>query len=281
MIVSTESAAVPTLEGSAKSRPGREVVVAIFFGPLAHRLALVLVPTRIPPPALVLLAAATGVAAGVALALASLVVAALLLQLKTLLDNTDGGLARLSGRVTLLGRYLDTESDTALNAFLFAVLGATTDRPWLALAAFCAVTVVLSVDFNLTELYRQIRDEETQAPRRSGSRSERALELVYRGFFAPQDRFIRALSAWRLERALRGVEDAEERRTATLAYNDRFTLVVLANLGLSTQLVVPGACLVLGVPALYLWLVLASSLLLPVLQRRRELLARTTPPRVA
>jgi archaetidylinositol phosphate synthase len=281
MTVSSESAAIRNLEASAKNRPGRELVVAMFFGPLAHRLAPVLVPTRVPPPAVVLVAAATGVAAGVALALASFVVAALLLQLKTLLDNTDGGLARLSGRVTLLGRYLDTESDTALNAFLFAVLGATTDRPWLALAAFCAVTVVLSVDYNLTEVYRQVRGEETEVPRRSGSRSERALELVYRGFFAPQDWLIRALSAWRLERLLRGIADAEERRAATLAYHDRLTLVVLANLGLSTQLVVLGACLVLGVPALYLWLVLASLALLPLLQLRRELSARARRPRVA
>jgi archaetidylinositol phosphate synthase len=281
MTVSSESAAAPTLEGSAKNRPGRELVVAIFFGPLAHRLALVLVPTRISPPTVVLVAVATGVAAGVALALTSFVVAALLLQLKTLLDNTDGGLARLSSRVTLFGRYLDTESDTALNAFLFAVLGATTDRPWLALAAFCAVTAVLSVDFNLTELYRQVRGEVAEAPQRSGGRSERALERVYGGFFAPQDRLIRALSAWRLERVLRGVEDAEERRAATLAYHDRLTLVVLANLGLSTQLVVLGACLALGAPALYLWLVLASSLLLPLVQLRRELSARATRPRAA
>lgn len=279
MTVSTESAAVPTLKASAKSRPARELVIALFFGPLAHRLALALVPTRIPPPAVVLVAAATGVVAGVALALSSFVAAALLLQLKTLLDNTDGGLARLSDRVTLLGRYLDTEADTALNVVLFAVLGITTDQPWLALAAFCALTAILSVNFNLAELYRQARGEATEAPPRSGGRIERALELVYRGFFEPQDRLIRALSAWRLGSVLRGVEDAEQRRTTTLTYHDRFTLVVLANLGLSTQLVVLGACLVLGVPSLYLWLVLASIVLLPLLQLRRELLARATQRR--
>jgi archaetidylinositol phosphate synthase len=281
MTVSTESAALPTFRTSAKDRPARELVVAMFFGRLAHRLAVVLVPRRIPPPAVLLVAAAAGVAAGVALALTSFVAAALLLQLKTLLDNTDGGLARLSGRVSLVGRYLDTESDTALNVFLFAVLGATTGQPWLALAAFCALTFVLSVDFNLAEVYRQVREEETEAPPPSGGRLERALELVYLGFFAPQDRVIRALSAWRLERVLRGVEEADERRATTLAYHDRPTLIVLANLGLSTQLVVLGVCLVFGVPALYLWLVLASLLLFPVLQLRRELLARTTQRRAA
>ena len=276
MTASTQSAVLPAPKVSAKNRPARELVVAFVFGPLAHRLAFVLAPTRIPPPVVVLVAAAVGVTAGIAIAMAALVIAAVLLQLKTLLDNADGGLARLTGRVTLLGRYLDTESDTALNAFLFAVLGWTTDRPWLALAGFCALTIVLSVDFNLTEVYRQVRGEETRVPPRSGGRSERALELVYRGFFEPQDRLIRWFSATRLERALRGVEEADTRRAATLAYHDRLTLVVLANLGLSTQLVLLGTCLAFGVPVFYLWLVLAMLSLLPLLQLRRELSARAT-----
>ncbi len=205
----------------------------------------------------------------------------MLLQLKTLLDNADGGLARLTGRVTLLGRYLDTESDTALNAFLFALIGVVTDRPWLALAAFCALTIVLSVDFNLTEVYREVRGEEARVPPRSGGGIERALALVYDTFFAPQDRLIRALSARRLERVLRGVGNPDERSLATLAYHDRATLGVLANLGLSTQLFVLGACLVLGVPELYLWLVLASLVLLPLLQLRRELVVRSMRRRAA
>jgi archaetidylinositol phosphate synthase len=277
---STESAA-PAFRVSAKNRPAPELVVAVLFRPLAHRLALALAPTRIPPPAVVLAAAATGVAASLALAQAALVAAALLLQLKTLLDNTDGGLARLTGRVTLVGRYLDTEADTALNLFLFAVLGTTTGLPWLALAAFCALTIVLSVNFNLVELYRQARGEEIEAPPRSGTRVERALERAYGVFFAPQDRLIRTFSARRLERLLRGVEDARQRRSATLLYHDRLTLVVLANLGLSTQLAVLGICLVADLPELYLALVLASLALLPVLQIRRELLVRASRRRAA
>jgi hypothetical protein len=58
-----------------------------------------------------------------------------------------------------------------------------------------------------------------------------------------------------------------------LAYHDRGPLAVLANLGLSTQLVVLGACLVLGAPLVYLWLALAQALVLPLLQLRRERLA--------
>jgi len=269
MTVSTDTA-LRAVAVSDKDRPAREVVVAVFYGPLAHRLALALLPLRIPPPALVLVAGLVGLAAGLALAVSSFVAAALLLQLKTLLDNADGRLARLSGRATLLGRYLDTESDTALNLLLFATLGAVTGQPWLALGAFCALTLVLSADFNLAHVYREVRGGEPDVAHGSGAPIERALALVYRAFFAPQDRLIRAFSAWRLERVLRRVEDTGERRAATLAYHDRLTVLVLANLGLSTQLVVLGICLVAGLPTFYLWLVVATLPLLLVLLLRRE-----------
>ena len=86
----------------------------------------------IPAPAVVLANALTGLVAALALARGELVAAAVLLQLKTLLDNTDGQLARLTGRVTLIGRYLDTEADLVVNAALFVALGHATGAPLLA-----------------------------------------------------------------------------------------------------------------------------------------------------
>ena len=103
---------------------------------------------------------------------------------------------------------------------------------------------------------------------------EQALERVYRTLFAPQDRAIRAFSSWRFDRALREIVDTAETHAAALAYHDRLTVLVLANLGLSTQLVVLGACLVAGVPTIYLWLVVAMLPLLVALQLRREWLVR-------
>jgi hypothetical protein len=92
--------------------------------------------------------------------------------------------------------------------------------------------------------------------------------------FAPQDRLVRALSRRRLAQALGGEADPERVRQATLAYYDRLTMAYLANTGLSTQLAVLGACLLLGAPGVFLWLVVASVLPLPLLQLRRERLAR-------
>ena len=58
-----------------------------------------------------------------------------------------------------------------------------------------------------------------------------------------------------------GVADTASRDLATLAYYDAVTAVILANLGLSTQLAILGVCLVLGAPAVYLWLVLGFAAL--------------------
>jgi archaetidylinositol phosphate synthase len=272
MTVSTETAASRRL-APAKSRPGRELVIAGFFGPRADRLALALVPLRLPPTALVLANGVAGVAAALMLEQDALVAAALLLQLKTLFDNADGRLARASGRVSLLGRYLDTEVDLAVNVVLFAVLGSVTGEPWLALAAFVALTLVLSVGFNLAGLHREAHGRPLPAPPGTGSTLEAALERFYRAVYGPQDRGLRSFSRRRLERLLADVEDADRRRAATLAYYDRLTMAVLANMGLSTQLVALGACLVLGVPELYLWLAVGCAALLPLLQLRRERLA--------
>jgi phosphatidylglycerophosphate synthase len=275
MTVSTEDATTGHRPlGGGKSRPARELVVDAFFGPVAGRLAVALLPLRVPPPALVLANGAAGFAAAVALERGELVIAAVLLQLKTLLDNADGRLARASGRVTRVGRYLDTEVDFVVNAALFAAIGSATGEPWLALAAFCALTAVLSTGFNLSELYRVAHGDRVRTPPSSGGALERALESVYRAVFGLQDRLVRAYSAKRLERILGGEPDPEGRSLVTRAYHDRATMAVLANLGLSTQLVLLGVCLVLEAPELYLWLVVGSVALLPLLQLRRERLAR-------
>jgi phosphatidylglycerophosphate synthase len=252
-------------------RAGREAALEWVFRPLAGIVVPWLSRLRVPPPAVVLANGVAGLCAALALARGELVAAAVLLQLKTVLDNADGQLARVTGRVTLTGRYLDTAADLVVNAALFAALGQLTGRPWLALTAFLALTLVLAVDYNLSEVYREVRGSAHPLPPASGGGAEVLFSTFYRVVFSPLDRLVRGFSAMRLERLLAG-EPASP--AVTLAYEDRLTVSVLANLGLSTQLAFLGLCLVLGVPALYLWVTLASVALLPVLQLRRERLAR-------
>ena len=272
MTVSTDDAPARRDATGAKERPATEILVAVFFGPLAHRLARALRPLRIPPPAVVLANGVAGLAAAVAVEREWLVAAAILLQLKTLLDNADGRLARLTGRATRFGRFLDTDVDLVVNVALFVALASVTGQPWLALAAFVALTILLSVSFNAGELYREAHGSPPSLPPPTGSRPERATEGFYRLVFGPQDRVIRDVVATRLDAI--AAREPDLRQRAVREYHDRETMVVLANLGLSTQLAVLGACLVLGAPSAYLWLVLAAVALVPLLQLRRERLVR-------
>jgi hypothetical protein len=166
--------------------------------------------------------------------------------------------------VTRLGRFLDTDLDLLVNLALFAALGAVTDEPWLALAAFLALTIVLSANHNAAELYREAHGAPTRLPPPTGSSPERAAEGFYRVVFAPQDRLVRAFVSRRLEQI-----SGDPR-----VYHDRGTMAIFANLGLSTQLAVLGACVALDAPEVYLWLVLGSLALLPLLALRREWLVR-------
>jgi archaetidylinositol phosphate synthase len=272
-----ETAAVAPLAGAKRWRRSRpEVLVELVFRPLASVVVRLLLPLRVPPPAVVVANAIAGLAAVYLVVRGELLGAALLLQLKTLLDNADGQLARRSGRTSAFGRYLDTEVDLLVNVALFAALGHVTGQWVLAGVAFVALTLVLSVDFNEDVLYRRTHGElvVTEPPTAGEARPSCWLASVYRIVYGPQDRAIQAFATRRLERMLGGTSDPALRAEASLAYHDGFTSMVLANLGLSTQLAVLGLCLVLAVPEAYLWLALACVLVPVLLQLRRELIVR-------
>jgi phosphatidylglycerophosphate synthase len=223
-----------------KNRRGYELLCEAVFRPVAQLVVLVLAPLRVPPPAVVLANAACALAGAVALARGHLLLAALLLQAKTVLDNADGQLARTTGRISAFGRYLDSECDLLTNAAIFAALGYATGRPLLAGLAFACLTLVLSANFNLERLARG----GAAMPAEDG-----VLAAVYRALYAPQDRLIERLVA----------------RTPGPR-----TLALLANMGLSTQLAVLGICLAAGRPGLYLWLVLAQgAVVAPLVLRLR------------
>ncbi len=252
---SSERDAVP----AAGRRAGRELLLEVAFRPLSSPFVPLLARLNVPPPAVVVANAMVGLTAAVGLARGDLVAAAVLLQLKTLLDNMDGQLARATGQVTLLGRYLDTLADLVVNAALFAALGYVTRQPLLAVAGFVALTVVLAVDYNATELYRGAHGRLLQQPRRTGGRAESALGRAYDALLGPLDRAVRAFAA---------------RRFGGRASYDRLTVTILANLGLTSQLAVLGVCLALGAPEAYLWFVVACLLALFPLQLHAERRAR-------
>jgi archaetidylinositol phosphate synthase len=219
------------------------------FRPLAHPLVLLLARLRVPPPLVVLVAGATGIAAAVELGRGSLLAAALLVQLKTLLDNADGQLARLTGRISAFGRYLDSEVDLLVNAALFAALAWTAGQPALALAGFLALTSVVSLNFNAERLSRAAAAEPEAESRGTATA---ALRRIYGLVYAPQDRLAEALVAQRP--GLTGSTPVS----------------LLANLGMSTQLAAFGLLIAIGHPIAFAWLALAevAVITLALLPRR-------------
>ncbi|MBV8562517.1 MAG: CDP-alcohol phosphatidyltransferase family protein [Actinobacteria bacterium] len=249
------------LARSRKARAGTDWICELVFRPLAHLVVLALAPLRVPPPAVVLASGVAGIAGAVELARGHLVVAALLVQLKTILDNADGQLARLTGRVTAFGRYLDSEMDLVVDAALFAGLGWWSGNAAAALVGFLALTTVLNVNFNVERLYRGGGPASPDGP----GRPTAALRRVYALLYAPQDRLVERYAEWRL----RGRSEAER-----AAWHDRGTVAVLANLGMSPQLLVLGALTAAGHPLVYVWVVLAQLGLVAALALRREALVR-------
>lgn len=224
----SESVSKGGLARSRKGRNGYEVLCEAVFRPLAHPLVLLLARLRVPPPVVVVAAGVVGIAGAVELSRGSFLLAAGLVQLKTLLDNADGQLARLTGRTTAFGRYLDSEVDLVVNAALFAAIGRHAGQPLSGLVGFVALTSVLSLNFNAARLSRAATAESDD-----GGRPTAWLRAVYRLVYRPQDR----LAEWIVER--------------------RPTLIsprwvsILANLGMSTQLAVLGVCLVFGAPLVF------------------------------
>jgi len=235
------------LARSRKPRRGTELVCERVFRPLAHPLVLGLARLRVPPPVVVAAAGLAGIAAAVELGRGSLLAAAVLVQLKTLLDNADGQLARLTGRTSAFGRYLDSEVDLLVNVALFAALGWTAGRPTLALAGLVALTSVLSLNFNVERLARGA----TVEPDDGGSPTA-LLHRLYGLVYAPQDRLAEALVARRP------------------ALTSRLSVSLLANLGMSTQLAAFGLLIALGHPLAFAWLALAqvAAIALALVPRR-------------
>jgi archaetidylinositol phosphate synthase len=217
------------------------------FRPVAHPLVLLFVRLRVAPPVVVVAAGVAGIGAAVELGRGSLLAAALFVQLKTLLDNADGQLARLTGRTSAFGRYLDSEVDLLVNAALFTGLGWTSGNPAIALVGFLAVTSVLSLNFNVERLSREASAE----PEAEG-RPTAVLRRIYCVVYTPQDRLAEALVARRP------------------ALTGPVAVSLLANLGMSTQLAAFGVLMVLGHPLAFAWLALAevAVIALALLPRR-------------
>lgn len=247
------------------------------FRPLAHPIVVGLTTLGIAPTTVVLVHTCLGLFGAGLIAQGRFGLAAVLIQVKTVLDGVDGQLARSTGKVTETGRFADTEGDIIVNLGLFVAIGIATGQWLVPSIAFVALTLLLSCDFNAEWLYeRAIGSPEKSAVDSSAENQVvlRFLRGFYRVVFLPQDQLIRWSSRARFASASKGL-DPVRFLEAERSYNDRFTLWVLANVELATQLAVLGLCLVIHKPTCYLWFVIVGSSLVVPLQVRREWLVRS------
>ena len=253
-------APTPSLRDTRKVRPGTEVLNEFVYRPAAQVLVGPLARAGIRPEAVVLFHTVLGLVAALQVARGERLAPALLLQLKTVLDNADGQLARATGQTSALGRYLDTEMDTLVNAALLTGI----DRRW-GPPALVLLSLILTADYLLERDYREARGETfREAPRQpDGGAALGALEAAYRAWFVPQERLLSRLFEARFRRA-GGTSGDRERYTPRLATH------VAANMGLSTQLALAGLCIAAGRPRAYLAGIALQAAMLTGVQWWRE-----------
>lgn len=157
------------------------------YRPLAQLLVPALVRTGVKPETVVLAHTALGLLAAWQVAGGRALTPALLLQVKTVLDNADGQLARATGQTSALGRYLDSEMDLLVNAALLLAI----DRRWGA-PALVLLQLLLTVDFLLEREYREARGEvfRSEPHENSSSATLDLLQAVYRFSFEPQEKLL-------------------------------------------------------------------------------------------
>ena len=255
------------VDAAAKRRPRSEVVLRA-VQPAANVAVRAAARLGLDPQLVVWSHAALGAVAAVLVAVGdvgSWRLAAVLLLAKAFLDNVDGGLARATGRVTIMGRYLDTVLDTIVNALLFAALAVHGPGVWgvpLALGGYAALVVVLSLDFNLERRYKALRGlvprDADGAPAGAPERWLAAFRGFYERYLEPQDAAIDRLDERAFVR-LTGTFYATAPLDQRLAWNDLWSTATLVNLGLTTQMVVLAVCLALGAPFAYVLLVYAMA----------------------
>lgn len=240
-----------TLAQTRKARPADEWACETVFRPLAQTLVDPAARLGLRPTSVVLFHTGLGLLAAWQIAhgrgfVASRLTPALLIQLKTVLDNLDGQLARATAQTSETGRYLDSEMDVVVNtALLCAVLGARKGP-----AASVLLSLILTTDFLWERDHREARGETFRgAPAQSGDhpRLLLALKAVYNGYFLPQEQLLGGLFGRRLRSAVEGEPDGQDR----LAYTPKLLTTVAANLGLSTQMLALGVSVLAGRPGLY------------------------------
>jgi len=106
-----------------------ELVYRRFSRPLARILA----KTSITPNTVTIIATIMGLLSGILIALGKIYEGVAVLFISQILDCTDGDLARITGRVTRLGAFIDRVFDRFVDAaIIIGIVALSPERLWLA-----------------------------------------------------------------------------------------------------------------------------------------------------
>lgn len=106
-----------------------ELVYRRFSRPLARILA----KTSITPNTVTIIATIMGLLSGMLIALGKIYEGVAVLFISQILDCTDGDLARITGRVTRLGAFIDRVFDRFVDAaIIIGIVALSPERLWLA-----------------------------------------------------------------------------------------------------------------------------------------------------
>lgn len=158
------------LQASMKSKDTEELIDVWFTRPVGLALTLVCKRLGIHPNAVTLFGMALGIAAGWMFAHTDIyynIAGMLLLMLANFCDSTDGQLARLTGKTSLLGRVLDGFSGEVWFAAIYIAIivrlfgqyipGTTYHWGiWICLLAYVSGVFCHSPQSSLADYYRQI-----------------------------------------------------------------------------------------------------------------------------
>ena len=154
-----------------------------FFRPAGMLLARAARHLRLTPTAVTLAGAAVGVVGGALLALEHLALCGVaLILVHSILDSSDGQLARMTGQVSERGRILDGVSGYVTHAAIYAAIlvgsaataGASLLVPWAALAGVANIVHAQMYDYHRGE-YMRFAIAGVTAPESSSSRPHAGL----------------------------------------------------------------------------------------------------------
>lgn len=211
-----------------KSLEIAELADVYFFRPLGFVLARLADSARMTPTQVTIIGALVGVAGGALLYDERLGLAAFgLLIVHGIIDSADGQLARMTGRITELGKVLDGGAGYVTHAAIYLAIAAgmlhrgsdTLILIWMVLAGVATVAQAQMYDYHRTA-YTSVVGE-GRVPRHEPAKVAPWLRWLYRGYLLMQRCLIGShteVEAALAQRSITGVVRDEDR----IRYRDHF-----------------------------------------------------------